>query len=40
MKHSKSLSLRKRLVAQGDGSLIVEEDITCDFISHDIKDLD
>ena len=37
---AKRLSLRKRLVAQGDGSLIVEEDITCDFISHDIKDLD
>lgn len=36
---AKRLSLRKRLVAQADGTLFVEEDVTCDFISHDRRDL-
>lgn len=37
---AKRLSLKKRLVAQGDGSLIVEEDVTCDYVRHDTKELD
>lgn len=36
---AKRLSLRKRLVAQGDGSLFVEEDVTCEFLRHDKKEL-
>lgn len=36
---AKRCSLRKRLVAQADGSLLIEEDVTCDFIKHDKKEL-
>lgn len=37
---AKRLSLRKRLVAQGDGTLYVEEDVTCEFLRHDRKELE
>lgn len=40
LNEAKRCSIRKRLVAQGDGSLIVEEDVTCDFQIHDKKQLD
>lgn len=33
-------SLRKRLVAQGDNSLIVEEDVTYVFVNHTLKNAD
>lgn len=32
-------SLRKRLTAQSDGSLIVEEDVTIEFILHDVSSI-
>lgn len=31
------LSIRKRLTAQADGSLIVEEDVTCNFVRHEMQ---
>lgn len=36
---TKRLSLRKRLVIQGVDTLFVEEDVTCEFIKHDIKEV-
>lgn len=36
---SRRCSLKKRLVAQSDNSIMVEEDVTINFIKHDINDI-
>jgi hypothetical protein len=35
MDEAQRCSIRKRLVVQADDSLIVEEDVTCNFLLHE-----